>query len=237
MNGLLILYVAVGLLFSFIRDYRLKTIITLSRFCLADLQIWGNSTGKYLILQLFPLVFYLFFYLYTNKNRVGIIMYVRKKRLFWKQQIDYSLWCITNAFIYQIVIWGYGVSIGKEYMNWMHADSYFSALTGQVFNSISYGQVFCIHLLLLFMKNMMLGNIMILFWWIREDFLAGIILVSGIGFWDFFQSNYSIILRNLYADYTFWLNPLRQRNVVWLVVAFIGIICLEVFTVKRKEFR
>lgn len=234
---LLLAYEAAGLILYLQALYRKGPPFTLSVYTKADLLVDMAVPYSYSLFLLVPAAAGCIVLLHRHPAAAEMLLYGTRRKLFFWQSASMLAWNGMITAVYLAAVHGMGMFWGKENINWESPRSYFALIMKAVVPQASYAQVFLAQLAVLFLRNMIFMLAVMICWWGFSNVLYGVAAVSGICFVESRTAAFGLVLRNVSADYGFWV---FERNKIRFLLASVflvaALLAVLMKLVKEKEF-
>ena len=156
------------------------------------------------------------------------------KSLLWKQQKKIGMQSLFYSSVFLVVIffWTSGMTVS----NWERMGSYFYQKTDSTSQVITI-EFFIIIFIVCFIRNYIMGQVLLLSLWKKATPVYGVLLLCGIICFEMAIAKYPILLRLFTIDYFMWVDKTMRIKIVGGVLFYsiiFGIWFRQI--VKKKEW-
>ncbi len=204
-------------------------------FCIMDCYVYMMSPWLYMTMIVFPLI--ITFSISTKHDfmAIRITKYSSWKQLLKMQEGKIFTYSVIYALIFMAVAGIIGQFRVKVGFNWNVEKSYFY-MKSETTTNLEFLEVLLFLFLMCVIRNIIIQNILLISFWVKNNIIYGIIAVFSIIFLEMSQPQMRILLKLYSADYYMWGKQALRLRMVYgvLVYCLIGIVVFH-FITSNKE--
>lgn len=234
----LILYVVV-VLYTYLHYLLSAGFFMRPIFTIADLLVEVSKPGFYLKIMFLPLMLGMINQIRKYRKYTRIIQYKKRNTMLKEQIKNLLLWSMLLTICIMVTTMIVGMQMQKDFINWGKYASYFAVTTGHILPHINFVEVFAFYTFLIICKNMMIGMLLMGFFWIGDSILFGVLAGVSITIlsWLGNEKIFHIPWIYFYGDYSFFTNPFNiVKGILWMLIYFGSLLFLQYRFLENKNF-